>query len=413
VSHDRTARVEPGPGVELAPEFPALDTLRALGALAVLTTHVTFQSGDYLQHGVWGFLFSRLDVGVAIFFVLSGFLLSRPHLARAALGRPRPSTGRYYWKRLVRIYPVYVVTAVIALALIPDNAGRGVVAWVRTLLLADVYTETRLPQGLTQMWSLSVEVAFYAALPLLMLMAIGRAGRTPRAARVWAVLAALTTVSVSWHLQLGDRVAQVSPGLPMSWLPSYLTWFAVGIGLALLHVEDQAGGRPSAGLRLVRLLGAAPGASWAMAGALMLLTATPLAGPALLFVASPAESLFKHLVYAVVAALLVGTGVFAPREGLFAQVMRTPALRHLGHISFATFCIHLPILHLVMGVTGYQLFEGHGPQIWLATVGLSLVASELLYRLVEKPGLRLRNVAPPWRRRSRKPSGSSNPATRS
>jgi peptidoglycan/LPS O-acetylase OafA/YrhL len=399
--------------VEVAPEFPALDTLRALGALAVLTTHVTFQSGDYLQHGVWGFLFSRLDVGVAIFFVLSGFLLSRPHLARAAVGRRRPATGRYYWKRLVRIYPVYVVTAVLALALIADNADDGFVDWLRTLLLADVYTESRLPQGLTQMWSLSVEVAFYVSIPLLMVAAIGREGRSPRPARVWAVLTVLTSLSIWWHLQLGERVSKVSSGLPMSWLPSYLTWFAVGIGLALLHVQDQAGGRPSAGLRLVRTLGAAPGACWAMAGALMLLTATPLAGPALLFVASPSESLFKHLVYAAVAALLVGTGVFAPRGGLFAQVMATPALRHLGHISFATFCIHLPVLNLVMSVTGYEIFEGHGLQIWLATAGISLVASELLYRVVEKPGLRLRNVAPPWRRRSNRPSGSRDAATRS
>lgn len=398
--------------VEVAPAFPVLDTLRAVGAMAVLTTHVTFQSGDYLQHGVWGFLFSRLDVGVAIFFVLSGFLLSRPHLARAAVGLARPATGRYYWKRLVRIYPVYVVTALLALSLIDDNADAGPGDWVRTLLLADIYAETRLPQGLTQMWSLSVEVAFYAVLPLLMLLAVGRAERAPRPARVWLLLALLTVVSVWWHLDLGARVAEVSPGLPMSWLPGYLTWFAVGVGLALLHVQHQAGGPTSPALRLVRALGSSPGASWAMAAALMLLTATPLAGPALLFVATPAESLFKHLVYAVVAALLVATGVFASGAGLFSRVMTSPALRHLGHISYATFCIHLPVLHVVMAVTGYELFDGHGVQIWLATTVLSLAASELLYRLVEKPGLRLRNLSPLWRRRSRKPNGSKHAATR-
>ncbi|MCW2712328.1 MAG: acyltransferase 3, partial [Marmoricola sp.] len=69
--------------LEQGPTFPVLDTLRAVGALAVVTTHVTFQSGDYVRHGIVGALLSRLDVGVAIFFVLSGFLLSRPYFARA------------------------------------------------------------------------------------------------------------------------------------------------------------------------------------------------------------------------------------------------------------------------------------------------------------------------------------------
>ena len=77
----------------MAPEFPVLDTLRAVGALAVLTTHAAFWSGDYTQHGVWGTLLARLDVGVAIFFVLSGFLLVAA-LPRPGRGRPaRPRSG--------------------------------------------------------------------------------------------------------------------------------------------------------------------------------------------------------------------------------------------------------------------------------------------------------------------------------
>ena len=76
--------------VEVAPEFPVLDTARAIGALAVLTTHPAFQTGNYLGSGVWGTFLARLDVGVAIFFVLSAFLLARPHLARAAADRPAP-----------------------------------------------------------------------------------------------------------------------------------------------------------------------------------------------------------------------------------------------------------------------------------------------------------------------------------
>ena len=51
----------------------------------VLTTHVAFQTGDYVRHGIVGALLSRLDVGVAIFFVLSGFLLVRARTSRERL----------------------------------------------------------------------------------------------------------------------------------------------------------------------------------------------------------------------------------------------------------------------------------------------------------------------------------------
>lgn len=401
--------------VELAPVFPVLDTLRFVGALAVLTTHTAFQSGDYLGNGVWGSFLGRLDVGVAVFFVLSGFLLSRPWLARAARGARRPATGRYYWKRVLRIYPVYVVTVVVALTLVAGNAGSGARDWARTLLLADIYTRVELPHGLTQMWSLAVEVAFYAVLPLLMLAALGRRpGAGLRPARVVALLAALCLVSGWWHLDLADRVGAGSPGIPMTWLPSYLTWFAVGIGLALAHVLVQRDGAVRTPLRWLVALGRLPGVCWAAVVGLMLVASTPLAGPTLLFVATPAESLTKHLLYAVIGGLLVLTGAFAG-PGRYARVMSARFPRHLGHTSYSVFCIHLACLHLVMTAGDFVLFGGDGLRIWALTLGLSLAAAEVLYRLVERPANRLRNVRapwPPWRRAGNdQPSASATTAT--
>ena len=96
--------------VPLRPDFPGLDWLRAVGALAVLTTHVAFQTGEYFRHGTLGTLLARLDVGVALFFVLSGFLLSRDWWVRHELGLEPQRTRRYALKRALRILPVYVVT---------------------------------------------------------------------------------------------------------------------------------------------------------------------------------------------------------------------------------------------------------------------------------------------------------------
>ena len=361
--------------------------MRAVGALAVLTTHTSFQSGDYVGHGVWSTLLSRLDVGVAIFFVLSGFLLSRPYLARAAAGQRHPSTRHYYRKRAARILPVYAVAVVVALTLVDQQLEIDPAEWLRSLLLVDTYVQPQLPQGLTQMWSLAVEVAFYVMLPLLMVLAVGR---TLRSARVAALLIAMAAVSVSWHLSLAQQVDRISNGVPLSWLPSYLTWFAVGIGLALIHVLGQRDGDRRWVVRQARLVGSVPGAAWTTAAALMLLAATPLAGPSLLFVATPAESLFKHIVYALIAGLVVATGVFAQLGGRYNQLMSTPWLRHLGHISYSTFCIHLAVLHGVMYAGGFELFNAPGLVVWALTLAASLLASELLYRLVERPALRLR-----------------------
>ena len=74
--------------------------------------------------------------------MLSGFLLPGP-TSRARGGRPpHPATGRYYWKRLLRIYPVYVVTVVLALALHPGERRRSASRdWLRTLMLTDIYVE--------------------------------------------------------------------------------------------------------------------------------------------------------------------------------------------------------------------------------------------------------------------------------
>lgn len=393
MSDQETAVSRSGPpdGVEVRPQFPVLDSLRAIGALAVLTTHTAFQSGDYLRHGVFGTVLARLDVGVAIFFVLSGFLLSRPYVVRGALAMKPPRTGRYYLNRLLRIYPVYAVTVIIALLFIPDNEQPGLGQWVTSLLLLDSYTEPQLPHGLTHMWSIAAEVGFYVLLPGLMALAVGRAGL--RTGRILGVLASMTLLSVVWHLYLDEVVDSSVTASSGIWLPAYLTWFAVGIGLAVAHVRLQAGSTHPILTALPRI-GRMPGVCWTAVLGLMLIVATPIAGPTLFQVGTAGESLAKHLVYAAIGGLLVITGVWTS-PGRYARWMSARLSRHLGHISYSVFCIHLSVITLVMWLTGYPLFQGHGLQIWLLTLAITLLASEVLYRLLELPFLRLKSGGRP------------------
>jgi peptidoglycan/LPS O-acetylase OafA/YrhL len=86
-------------------------------------------------------------------------------------------------------------------------------------------------------------------------------------------------------------------------------------------------------------------------------------------------------------------------------------LSHLGHISYSTFCIHLVVLYGVEAMLDYQLFSGDTLLIWVLTLVLSLVASEILYRFVEKPGLRLKEIRRRRRESSESPQTSTTAAT--
>lgn len=373
----------------LGHQFPLLDTLRAVGALAVFTTHAAFWAGAYIGNGIWGTLLSRLDVGVAVFFVLSGFLLARPHLARAAVGRPAPEVGRYYWKRFLRIAPLYVVTVALALGFIRKNDDLGVRDWLVTLVLGNTFVDARLPNGLTHMWSLAVEVTFYVLLPLFMLAAVGRSRRLdPR--RVVLVIVVMVAVSVWWGLFGAPAAGGWTTGQPVQWLPTYLSWFGVGILLALVDVLHRRG----TWSRLtdpVVALASQPGSCWAMVLGLLLVASTPLAGPSMLAISTPGQLLTKNLLYGLVGGLLVLTGIFARPSSGYSRVLGHRAARHLGFISYGLFSLHLPVLHLVMWSTGWELFDGRFLQIWVVGLLVSLAAAELSYRLIEGPAMRLKD----------------------
>ena len=87
VRGSRTLTGGPSP---ISQRVPALTGMRAVAALLVVGTHAAFATGK-LTHGYLGAIYARLEIGVAIFFVLSGFLLFRPWVLAAASGTHRHS----------------------------------------------------------------------------------------------------------------------------------------------------------------------------------------------------------------------------------------------------------------------------------------------------------------------------------
>src|SRR4051812_42411424 len=152
--------------VSKAERVASLTGIRAVAALLVMLTHAAYTTGKY-NHGYVGLMYSRMEIGVPIFFVLSGFLLFGPWVRAVASDGSPPSVRRYAWHRVRRIMPAYVVAVLAAYLLYHwrtagPNPGHSLIGLLRNLTLTQIYTDnylySYLHQGLTQMWSLAVEV---------------------------------------------------------------------------------------------------------------------------------------------------------------------------------------------------------------------------------------------------------------
>lgn len=368
--------------------FPALDGLRAIGALAVVLTHVGFHSGRALN-GWSAPLLSRLDVGVAIFFVLSGFLLYRPHAVATLESRSGPGLGRYLFHRVLRIVPAYWLAVTGAAVLLAENHQVSVETWIRTATFTQIYEPGHLVSGLTQMWSLATEVSFYVVLPLLAFLAArGVSATTPSesAIRRQAILVGLCmTISVAYLVVVGSGLL-TNPTMPI-WLPAYLTWFGLGMALAIGSAAVATGKAGRFTARSINLA-SAPGTTVMAAILLFALVATPIAGPRSLDVATGFESVAKNVLYAGIAGLLVFPAAFGDLRAPALRFLASRPLRFLGDISYGIFLYHLLVLELVRRWLHHETFSGDFWLLAALTIGITVPVSWLSYRLMERPLMR-------------------------
>ncbi|MEH3129790.1 MAG: acyltransferase [Mycolicibacterium neoaurum] len=364
----------------------ALTGVRAVAALLVVLTHAAYTTGKYPQ-GFVGSFWSRAEIGVPIFFVLSGFLLFRPWVRAAAAGLPSPSVRRYAWHRVRRIMPAYVVTVLVAYAVYHfreagPNPGHTWEGLLRNLTLTQIYTDnylySYLHQGMTQMWSLAVEVAFYLVLPVLawLLLVVLRRRRW-RPGLLLAGLGALFAVSPAW-LWLVHSTDFLPDAAPL-WLPTYLAWFVGGM---LLAVWQATGARAYAMLCLP------------LAVICYLIASTPLAGAPTTSPALLSEALVKTVFYMAIATLVVAplaltgsapsalTGSAPGENGWYYRAMASRPMVFLGEISYEIFLIHLILMELVMvEVLRFPIYTGSMWALFFGTMAATIPFAWLLHRL--------------------------------
>jgi acetyltransferase len=344
--------------------LPAVEGMRACAAVGVVVTHVAFQTGH--TGGVVGRLFGRFDLAVAVFFALSGFLLWRGHAAAARDLRSVPPTAHYLRSRLVRIMPAYLVAVVVILSLLPD-AKADLTVWLANLTLTQIYVPLTLTAGLTQMWSLAVEVSFYVALPVLALLV----RQVPVRARI-PVLAAAGVASLGWALLPIHTPVGVSP---LNWPPAFLSWFVAGMLLAELTVTPVSWPHRLARRRLVMA---------AVALAAFLVAASPLAGPEGLTPGTAQQFIVKVAMGAVLAGALLAPLVLDAPDTAHRMLGNTTMVT-LGRWSYGLFIWHLAALWMVFPIIGEFAFNGHMPVVLALTVVFGFAIAAVSYALVESP----------------------------
>jgi peptidoglycan/LPS O-acetylase OafA/YrhL len=358
--------------VSKAERVASLTGIRAVAALLVMGTHAAYTTGKYPQ-GYVGLVYSRMEIGVPIFFVLSGFLLFGPWVKAAASAGPPPSVRRYAWHRVRRIMPAYAVTVVVAYLVYHfrtagPNPGHTWMGLFRNLSLTQIYTDgylfSYLHQGLTQMWSLAVEVAFYVVLPLLAyLLLVVLSRRRWRPGLVLTGLAGLALLTPAWLILV--HTTDWLPDGSRLWLPSYLVWFVGGMMLAVLQPM---------GVRAYAL------ACIPLALVCYFIVSTPIAGEPTTSPNELREALFKAGFYAVIATLAVAPLALGDR-GLYAKFLATRPMVFLGEISYEIFLIHLVTMELVMvEILRWRVYTGNVVVVFLVTLAVTVPLAWLLHR---------------------------------
>ncbi|OFL12870.1 MULTISPECIES: acyltransferase [unclassified Corynebacterium] len=369
--------------------LPSLEGLRAVASMGIIGTHVAFQTGHDVG-ALWERILGRFDFFVAVFFVLSGFLLWRSHrsgyggtprrkaLADADGGRNK-SWAKYYKKRVARIMPAYWVLVLIVLIALPVGRGADLKIWLTNLTLTQVYFSGSLHGGLTHLWSLSVEVAFYIALPL---FAIGLSRLDPhrQQGRRIVTISLLAILSFGWPYLPLPYPEGVNPHIqPIA----YFSWFAAGMILAELE-SLQGVDTDAARARVVTMQRWARRRPLWLAIAVGALVLASYLGPEGLVELTNWEFTRRQLCGLVFGAAIIGPWTMAPES----RFLEHPIMQALGRWSYGIFLWHVAMLSIAFPLLGVKLFTGHLLSVTIVTVALSIPVAAASYALVEEPARR-------------------------
>jgi peptidoglycan/LPS O-acetylase OafA/YrhL len=365
------------------PRFPLFDSLRGIAALSVFVGHtVTITTG--IAHNLTLFIvFGQIArQGVAIFFLLSGFLLYRPFLTARRKGRKLTVRG-YARRRILRIVPAYWVALTL---FIVAGYVSGITAhnWLVFYGFGQVYSFSTIGGGIGAAWTLCTEVTFYAALPILSLIAarFGFGRRSVRGDVALLIVLAAASLVFRAHFSSFSHLAAAST------LPGMFLWFAIGMALAIASVTHEDRIKDS---HLVRLVTERPTLFWGAAlGLSVVLYVVARNNNAL---GAVATELSTHTLYGLVAVCVLLPGVFGDAGGGVARrVLRLPALAWVGLISYAFYLYHGIVIGKINELALNQHLPARYPVVFVASLLVTCACAAASYYVVERPIMRIRRL---------------------
>jgi peptidoglycan/LPS O-acetylase OafA/YrhL len=338
----------------LAGYLPGFDGLRALSILLVLASHAGY--GHIAPGGL----------GVAVFFAISGFLITTLLLNEAS-ATGRIDIPRFYLRRFLRLYPellaflaiTFAVAAVLGLAATPVEKLAGPLYYMNYYYVFGAPYSYEQGYPWRHLWSLAVEEHFYLFFPLLV------AALLPDRDRLRVVICALIAVPLLWRFAAYQ-------GLGMPWLYSFVATearidsIAWGCLLALMARQRvDAGGT----------LNTAPYIRpWLVCLAFAVIVFT------VVYRNEDFRWTWRFSIIGAALFVIIANLLFDPRWRWAVRILEWPPLRYIGRISYALYLYHLLVNRLLM-----EWLPTSDPMFLPLSLILCAAISDLSFRAIEMP----------------------------
>jgi len=399
--------IEPGKARPARARIIGLDGVRGILCLMIAVTHVT---GHYTPHTASVWKTNLFGFSLVYFFVLSGFLLSLPfirNLIKDGASAIMPDVTDYTVHRFARIMPAYLViflfvNFVLQVAYVENpiglssgtDAGTGMITdpgmLAANLTLTQSYFPAYLQTGINPSWSLTLEYAFYASLPLLFLAVFAMRKRINMNPLLLACLvpAGLFVIGMAGRafIPLVNSHMATTDFMQLNWAAnwaavftkSFLTNadnFALGMMAAIIFVAIEQGALPERLTRRIRLLS-------------VVAIFPAFLGAGLLLVVAPQFVTAGVGIVAGLMVLIIVAPLAQHRKSRLATALDFRPVRFVGEISLSAYLWHFPVL-LVLGRLGWMASDNLPGMLRniVLVLAVTILMGSITYYLVEKPAM--------------------------
>lgn len=399
------SKIAPPPPATI-PRLSGLEGPRGLACLCVIMVHCAVH---YAPDVLAATRIDYLGQALTFFFVLSGFLLYLPYVERLRDGRPKPATGKYLKRRVLRVFPAYLVIFIIANYALravyvesPVHAtwdeiqrGTGMITDPWQLLANLTLTQSLFPAtlqtGINPSWSLTTEFGFYLTLPIIagLLFKFCKSSRhrmrialVPPAILIVVGVATNVIVGMLQHRQgltvleayWGDHWVAV---LSRSYL-AFADTFAFGMIAAVLYAMLSRGALARVSTRRLQ---------WLFAG----LMVSALAVSLVLFVLNPRNMSTAVAMGSSMFILTIIAPLARGENSTLARIADWRPIRTVGVVSLSAYLWHYPVL-IMFDRLGVPIPTGWlGLMIgFIASTAVTMALALVSFRFVEAPAMRFR-----------------------